>query len=149
MERKSFMENLMNAPRDAMKEVKGALTGKPKEAAPVDRQAEITKKYAPMYAEDRRRSEEQAAEIRRQIDESLRRKAEADQFFGQPSLSERSARVVTARDTSPQPVSLERARLLQQREALLQLRQATRDARQRKDAEARLAQIDDQLRKAA
>lgn len=138
---KSFLENLRNAPADAMKEIKGLMSSekKPKseatEAARAARQGEIAR-----AAEADRQRSMQLAEQKR---------AEIDAFFGSPSPSERGARLAPVRESGPaQPVSLDRARLLSRRDMLMNARNGM-DADRRKATDAEIARIDQDLKKAA
>ncbi len=140
MPKRSFIENLFNAPTDAMREIKKAVSpgneqgSKAAESARTARSQEI----AQAAQADRARSDLLAVQRRREI----------DAFFSGPSPSERGAMLRTTPDTRPKPISLERERLLQQRESLMQLAQNTKDAARKRDAERRLIEIEDQLRAA-
>ncbi len=152
MERsKSFLDNLRTAGADLVRDVKKIVRGEAtytKQPA-VDQQARVREKYAPLHAADQAASDAQAAEIRRQVLERFNQQDEMAAFLNGPSPSEQGARVVTPRETGYVPVSVERTRLLQQREMLMNYHQQTKDGKAKTDALQRLAQIDAQLRNVA
>ena len=137
---RSFLENLRNLPADAMKEAKGLLADKPKEpsAASVEARRARQSRLSAMEAADQARAAARIAEIH----------AEMDALFNAPSRSEVGARLVSTPDRSYQPVSLERARLEQQKRMLEDLYEKTKDERTRRDAAARLARVVEELRAA-
>jgi hypothetical protein len=140
MAKKSFFENLRNLPADAMKEIKKAVSPG-KEPNPQAAEAARTARAQEIA---------QAAQTERQRSEMLaeKKRAEIEAFFGTPSPSERGARLTATADTRPKPISLERTRLLQQREALLHYAERVKDEARRSDTLRRVAEIDNELKAA-